>query len=101
MGVAFPAASSKQANIIHTTLLRIIVAPPAAAAHDDGEEVEQHEHQHEQELLSEAAVAEIGDLCERLTQRYRGMQLHVGRVFWVVEDQFSTVQGQQMPIILG
>lgn len=100
LGLAFPGASSKQSNIIHTSLLRIITTPQQqqqqlAAAVAAGGSSDPRVQQ-----LPAAVVTALSELCEGLTQRYRGLQLRVCQLHWVVEKQFSTVQGQQLPVLL-
>jgi hypothetical protein len=112
----FPGASSKQSNIIHTSLLRIIQTPQQ----QQQQQQQQHEHppqqqqqqqqeeeedppqqQVQQQQLPASVVVALSGLCEALTQQYRGMRLSVGQVHWVVEEQFSTVQGTQVPMQLA
>jgi hypothetical protein len=87
--VTFKGASSKQSNIIHTSLLRVVTLP------------QQQQQQQGKGQFAAPVLASLSDACEVLTQRYRGLKLHVGQVHWVVEEQFSTVQGPKVAVQLG
>uniref|UniRef100_A0A383VDX6 Uncharacterized protein n=1 Tax=Tetradesmus obliquus TaxID=3088 RepID=A0A383VDX6_TETOB len=99
---SFPGACSKQSSIIHTSLFRIVGTP---AVSDVGSE---QPGQQQQQLLGEAeaagakmsaaAVANISAACERWTQQLQGMRLAVSSLWWVCEEEFSSIQGQRLPL---
>jgi hypothetical protein len=60
-----------------------------------------HQQQQQQQQLPKSLVASISRLCEVLSDQYRGVELHVRQVQWVIEEQFSTVQGTQISVPLG
>jgi hypothetical protein len=104
LGVTFQGASSKQSNIIHTSLLRVVALPQQQKQQQQQQgQGQQQQQQQQQEDLGQfpaPVLASLSDMCELLTQRYRGMRMHVGQVHWVVEEQFSTVQGPKVPVQL-
>ena len=80
----------------HLTAAHHTDTPAAAAAAGGGSAFKQQQQQ-----LPASVVVALSGLCEALTQKYRGMRLSVGQVHWVVEEQFSTVQGTQVPMQLA
>ncbi|BDA42804.1 hypothetical protein COCOBI_03-6970 [Coccomyxa sp. Obi] len=76
---AFPGAPKKQANIIHTTLLRIlspVQLPPASRA-------------------------TIQKECDQWTERLRGTRLSFRKAWYVIETVFSTIEGDQVEVVFG
>ncbi|WIA44262.1 hypothetical protein OEZ86_010565 [Tetradesmus obliquus] len=98
---SFPGACSKQSSIIHTSLFRILGTPASSA---DGA-VKQSQQQTSQQggcaagaPLSDAAVASISAACERWTRQLRGARLAVSSLWWVAEEEFSSIQGQRLAL---
>lgn len=67
----FPGACSKQSNIIHTSLFRVVETPlsEAAAAAEQATGASQQQHSSQ---LSVEAVAAITAACERWTEKVGG-----------------------------
>lgn len=82
LSATFPGGSTRQANIVHTSLLRIVAVPAAACG--------------QQQQLPPDVVQALSSLCESLSTRLRGLRLRVSRLQWVVEEQFSTTAGEQV-----
>ncbi|CAL8467549.1 g7087 [Coccomyxa elongata] len=76
---AFPGAPRKQTNIIHTTLLRIL-SP---------------------EQLPPASIAAIQNECIQWTERLRGTRLSIKKAWYIIENVFSTIEGEQTEIVFG
>lgn len=114
LAATFPGASSKQSNIIHTSLLRVVTTPTPqqqkqqqqqhldeaeqspAVGSDGGSSSDGDPQQQQQQQLPAAVVAAVSELCERLTRQHRGLCVSVGQLHWVIEEMFSTVQGSQV-----
>ncbi|WIA23749.1 hypothetical protein OEZ85_000427 [Tetradesmus obliquus] len=98
---SFPGACSKQSSIIHTSLFRILGTP---ASSPDGAGRPSQQQTSEQEVsaagapLSDAAIQSISAACERWTQQLRGTRLAVSSLWWVAEEEFSSIQGQRLPL---
>ena len=69
----FPGSCKKQPNIIHTSLAR--VASPGQ--------------------LTPELRSTIGAACQRWTEQLRGQQLQCSNAWFVVEREFSTIQGDK------
>lgn len=100
----FPGACSKQSSIIHTSLFRI-TGTPAVSDVESGQPGQQQQQLLGQgearpagAQLSDAAVASISAACERWTQQLQGTQLAVSSLWWVCEEEFSSIQGQRLPL---
>lgn len=98
---SFPGACSKQSSIIHTSLFRIL-GTPASSADGVGRPSQQQTSQQEASAagtpLSGAAIQSISAACERWTQQLRGTLLAVSSLWWVAEEEFSSIQGQRLPL---
>lgn len=70
---AFPGASSKQSKIAHTTLCRITSDSP----------------------LPSDVVSSVDAMCERWTAKLQGMRVVPDYLWWVIERQFSTIEGER------
>lgn len=83
----FPGACSKQSNIIHTSLFRVVETPlsEAAAAAEQATGASQQQHSSQ---LSVEAVAAITAACERWTEKVggggAGWQRWGGMAVWLV-----------------
>uniref|UniRef100_A0A7R9VQP7 Uncharacterized protein n=1 Tax=Chlamydomonas euryale TaxID=1486919 RepID=A0A7R9VQP7_9CHLO len=75
---AFPGACTKQARIIHSSLLRVL----------------------SDEQLSSDDVRKVNDVCERWTAKLRGRCVSPPLAWWVNETEFSTIVGDRtlMPL---
>ncbi|KAG1674153.1 hypothetical protein FOA52_015784 [Chlamydomonas sp. UWO 241] len=76
---AFPGACTKQATIIHSSLLRVLS--------DD--------------QLSEEEIRKVTDVCEAWTAKLRGRVSVPLVAWWVTETEFSTVVGGRLQMPLG
>ena len=70
---AFPGRPTKQTSIAHTTLLRVLTP---------------------QQLPAEASAA-IQGICRKYTANLRGTKISVDRLWYVIEEVFSTIEGPQ------
>jgi hypothetical protein len=68
-----------QSTIIHTSLLRVLTP----------------------DQLTPDTTASIAAACERWTQRLAGRRLVVPAAWWVSEAEFSTIQGERVPLRFG
>ncbi|GFR49436.1 hypothetical protein Agub_g11494, partial [Astrephomene gubernaculifera] len=75
----FPGASTKQATIIHSSLLRIVSSEP----------------------LGRAAVEEVSAACQRWTERLRGTLYRPKTLWFIRETEFSTVVGDREVLTLA
>ncbi|KAG2446741.1 hypothetical protein HYH02_008302 [Chlamydomonas schloesseri] len=76
---AFPGASTKQATIIHSSLLRIVSSTP----------------------LGKEAVAAISESCKNWTARLRGTRYSPRHLWFIREHEFSTISGEREVLALG
>ncbi|KAG2494072.1 hypothetical protein HYH03_007715 [Edaphochlamys debaryana] len=76
---AFPGASTKQASIIHSSLLRIVTPHPLGAA----------------------AVEAVSAACERWTERLRGTLYKPKTLWFIREAEFSTITGEREVLTLA
>ena len=70
----FPGACSRQASIIHTSLMRILSS---------------------EEQLDRDAIAAVGRVCKQWTQRLRGRSFVPGCAWWIYENPFSANVGDK------
>ncbi|GLC33614.1 hypothetical protein PLESTM_000092000 [Pleodorina starrii] len=76
---AFPGASTKQATIIHSSLLRVMSPGP----------------------LGREAVAAISEACRRWTAKLRGTRYSPRTLWFIRETEFSTIEGDREVLTLG
>ncbi|GLI59704.1 hypothetical protein VaNZ11_001649 [Volvox africanus] len=76
---AFPGASTKQASIIHSSLLRIVSPRP----------------------LGRPAVDAISAACRRWTAKLRGTRYSPKTLWFIRETEFSTIVGEREVLTLG
>ncbi|PNW86371.1 hypothetical protein CHLRE_02g083850v5 [Chlamydomonas reinhardtii] len=76
---AFPGASTKQATIIHSSLLRIVSSTP----------------------LGRQAVAAISEACKSWTARLRGTRYSPRHLWFIREHEFSTISGEREVLALA
>mmetsp|Transcript_13786 Transcript_13786/g.29733 ORF Transcript_13786/g.29733 Transcript_13786/m.29733 type:complete len:359 (-) Transcript_13786:849-1925(-) len=76
---AFPGATSKQASIIHTSLMRIV----------------------DSEQLTPGVVAAVGAKCKEWTDKLRGKIYTPPALWWVVENEFSTINGDRTRLLFA
>lgn len=75
---AFPGRPTKQTGIAHTTLLRVLTP---------------------QQLPAEASTA-IQSICRTYTASLRGTLIPVHRLWSIIEEVFSTIEGPQQDCML-
>jgi hypothetical protein len=78
---AFPGACSRQSDIVHSTLFRLLSTPGGAP-------------------LTAPAAAALEAACERATAALRGTRLTVRLLWWVEEQEFSSIEGDRLPLPL-
>lgn len=69
----FSGASSKQSTIVHTTLCRIV----------------------SDKQLPGDVITNIDKLCAFWTQKLEGRQFSPSCLWWIIEKQFSTIEGDR------